>query len=315
MIAPMNRVAMPAPADRARRINALLWGILVLNLAVAAAKLLYGMRSGAIAITADGVHSLLDASANVVGLVGISMARRPPDANHPYGHRKYETFAALGVVTLMLFGCREIAMGAWERLREPSVPNVTIAGYVVLGGTLAINLLVAGVERREGRRLQSELLIADAAHTRSDVLASLVVLASFGAAALGIAWADALAAGLIVVLILQAGFKILKGTLSTLSDERRMDPREVELAALEEAGVLEAHNVRSRGPHDDIHLDLHILVEPGMAIGAAHAVGHRVERRLRDRFPGLTDVVVHVEPAVESERARVREGGGLKAEG
>lgn len=310
---------MPSPpiaaTERARRIVLLLWVILVLNLAVAAAKLLYGFRSGAIAISADGFHSLLDASANVVGLVGAVMARRPPDANHPYGHRKYETFAALGVAALMLFGCREIAMSAWERLLQPRIPDVTAAGYVVLGGTLAVNLIVATVERREGRRLQSELLIADAAHTGSDVLASLLVLASFAAASFGVAWADVAAAGVIVLLILRAGFGILRGTLSTLSDERRMDPGEVEQAALEEAGVLEAHNVRSRGPLDDIHLDLHILVDPAMAIGAAHDVGHRVERRLRGRWPGLTDVVVHVEPAVESERARLRQGGGLHADG
>ena len=315
MIGPVHRTELPQQAARARRIAGLLWAILVLNLLVAAAKLLYGWRSGAISITADGLHSLLDGSANVVGLIGMAVARRPPDDNHPYGHRKYETFAALGVATMMLFGCREIAMAAWERLRDPRVPEVTVAGYVVLAGTLLINLVVAAVERREGRRLGSELLEADAAHTRSDVFASLLVLASFVAAGFGIAWADALAAAVIVVLILHAGFGILKGTLSTLSDERRMDPGLVERVALEEEGVREAHNVRSRGPRDDVHLDLHVLVDPAMAIGAAHDIGHRVERRLRDRWPGLTDVVVHVEPAVESERAVVREGGGLKAEG
>lgn len=83
--------------------------------------------------------------------------------------------------------------------------------------------------------------------------------------------------------------------------------------ALGEDEVFEAHNVRSRGPSDDIHLDLHILVDPRLAISEAHAVGHRVERRLRERWPGLTDVVVHVEPALESERARRREGGALLA--
>ena len=310
----MTSAAVPA-AERSRRIARLLWTILFLNLAVAAAKLIYGWRSGAISITADGLHSMLDGSANVVGIIGIAVARRPPDANHPYGHRKYETFAALGVAAMMLFGCREIVATAWERVRDPQVPHVTFAGYVVLVGTLIVNLIVATVERREGRKLGSELLVADAAHTSSDVFASVLVLASFVAAHFGIGWADVGAAALIVVLILRAGFEVLKGTLSTLSDERRMDPAEVESVALEEEGVLEAHNVRSRGPHDDVHVDLHILVEPAMGIGAAHAIGHRVERRLREKWPGLTDVVVHVEPAVPSERAVVREGGGLKAEG
>lgn len=306
---------LPAPRERSARIARLLWIILGLNLAVAVAKLLYGARSSAIAITADGLHSLLDASSNVVALVAILMARRPPDANHPYGHRKYETLAALGVAGLMLFGCREIVVAAWHRLREPALPEVTAAGYAVLGVTLAVNIGVAVIERREGRRLGSELLLADAAHTASDVLATLLVLVSFVAARFGIAWADVAAAAVIVVLILRAGYDVLRGTLATLSDERRMDPREVEREAAAEAGVREAHNVRSRGPRDDVHLDLHVLVDPAIAIGDAHAIGHRVEERLRRRWPALSDVVVHVEPAVESERGRVSEDGALEAKG
>lgn len=298
-----------------RRITAVLWDILALNLVVAIAKLIYGARSGAIAITADGIHSLMDASSNVVGLIGVYAARRPPDADHPYGHRKYETFAALAIVAMLLLGCHEIVAAAIDRLRHPRVPQITGLGYVILGATLAINLLVVAVERLEGRRLKSELLLADAAHTASDLGASLLVLASFLAARFRIGWADLAATALITLLILKAGYTILRGTLSTLSDERRIPPGEVETAALEEPGVLEAHNVRSRGPLDDIHLDLHILVDPGLVVADAHRVGHRVEARLRERFPGLTDVVVHVEPALESERARTREGGGLKAEG
>jgi cation diffusion facilitator family transporter len=301
-------------AKRLDRIARVLWGILWLNLGVALAKLLYGWKSGAIAMTADGIHSLLDASSNVIGLVGVAVARRPPDANHPYGHRKYETFAALGIAVMLFWGCHEIVTAAIARLRDPHLPNITGLGFAVLGFTIAVNIMVVWIERREGRRLSSELLLSDAAHTGSDVLASLLVLASFLGARAGWLWADVAVAGIIVVLIAVAGVRILLGTLSTLADERRIAPDKVESTALEEPGVLEAHNVRSRGPDDDIHLDLHILVDPRMEIAYAHEVGHRVERRLRDRWPGLTDVVVHVEPALERERARTREGGGLKAE-
>jgi cation diffusion facilitator family transporter len=301
--------------QRMRRITRVLWDILALNLVVAIAKLVYGARSGAIAITADGVHSMLDASSNVVALIGIHAARRPPDADHPYGHRKYETFAALGIVAMLLLGCHEIITSALDRLRHPRIPQVTVLGYVILGATIAINVLVVAVERLEGKRLKSELLLADATHTASDLGASLLVLVSFVAARFRIGWVDVVAAALIVLIILRSGYVILRGTLSTLSDERRIAPAEVETEALEEPGVQEAHNVRSRGPLDDIHLDLHVLVDPDLPLSEAHRVGHRVEARLRARWPGVTDVVVHVEPAVESERARSREGGGLKAEG
>lgn len=302
-------------AQRLDRIASVLWRILWLNLAVALAKLLYGWKSGAIAMTADGIHSLLDASSNVIGLAGLSVARRPPDANHPYGHRKYETFAALGVAVMLFAGCQEVVQTVIARLRLPAPPAVGTLGYVVIGLTLAINVFVVWVERRAGQALGSELLTSDAAHTASDVAASLLVLGSFLAARAGLPWADVAVAIVIVVLVAVAGIRILIGTLSTLSDERRIPPGEVEAVALEEPGVLEAHNVRSRGPRDDIHLDLHILVDARMAIATAHALGHRVEQRLRGHWPGLTDIVVHVEPALESERARAREGGGLKAEG
>jgi cation diffusion facilitator family transporter len=216
---------------------------------------------------------------------------------------------------MLFFGCHEVVSAALARLRAPATPAITSLGYLVVGLTLAVNVFVVWVERREGRRLGSELLTSDAAHTASDVAASLLVLGSFLAARAGLGWADVAVAFIIVVLVAIAGVRILLGTLSTLSDERRIPPEQVEAAALEETGVREAHNVRSRGPQDDIHLDLHILVDPQMAIATAHALGHRVEQRLRERWPGVTDVVVHVEPALESERARAREGGGLKAEG
>jgi divalent metal cation (Fe/Co/Zn/Cd) transporter len=257
---------------RSRKIVFVLAIVLVLNLGVAVAKLWYGRLSGALGIQADGLHSLLDGSSNIIGLVGVVVASRPPDANHPYGHRKYETFAALGVAVMMFVGCWEIGSTAVARLHHPSVPQVGAMGFVML------------------------------------------VLVSLGAMKLGWVWADLVAALLVIVLVLRAGFEVLVSTLSTLSDERRVDPALVEREALLEAGVLEVHNVRSRGPLDDVHVDLHVLVDPRMPIADAHAIGHRVEARLRAMWPGFTDVVVHVEPALPGERARVREGGGLKAE-
>jgi Co/Zn/Cd efflux system component len=201
----MNAVTLsPRAAERLAGIARVMWTILGLNLVVAVAKLAYGYRSGAIAITADGIHSLLDSASNVIGLIGISVAGRPADSNHPYGHRKYETFAALGVAVMLFFGCYEIITTAIERLRNPRLPHVDAIGYGVLGLTLVINALVVVYERREARRLQSELLESDAAHTGSDVFATLLVFASFVAAHFRLQAADVVAAALIVVLIVRA---------------------------------------------------------------------------------------------------------------
>src|SRR5262245_36474047 len=112
---------------RRRAIARILWMTLGLNVLVAVAKLAFGRMSGSLAITADGLHRSSDGSSNAIGLVGLGVAGRPPDDNHPYGHRKYETFAALGVAGLLLLGGREIAFQAWERLRHPVAPIITPA--------------------------------------------------------------------------------------------------------------------------------------------------------------------------------------------
>jgi cation diffusion facilitator family transporter len=299
--------------ERLRAIARMLWVILLLNGVVAVAKLGFGSWSRSLAITTDGLNSLLDAAANVLGLIGIKVARRPPDANHPYGHRKYETFAALAIAGVLLLGCREIVVAAIARLRHPVPVTISWVLFVVMIATLALNLLVVTLERRAGERLGSELLIADAAHTMTDVFTTVLVLVSLVAQRFGMGWADVAATGVIVLFIARAVVSILRNTLSTLSDERRIEPRSVEHVALQVPGVREAHNVRSRGAQDDIHLDLHILVDPEIKLLDAHGIAHNVEHRLRAVFEGVTDVVVHVEPELESERATRREGGGLRA--
>jgi len=214
---------------------------------------------------------------------------------------------------MLLIAAWEIARAAFGRLLHPQVPEITAAGFWILGVTITVNLFVVWMERRAGRRLKSVILTSDAAHTASDVLVSLIVLVSFLAARWNVGWADGVAGAIVIVFILRAAFEILGETFATLADERRIPPREIEAEAVAEPNVLEAHNVRSRGPEDDVHIDLHILVAPQLPIAEAHAIGHRVEDRLRRRWPDVSDVVVHVEPANDEERARATDGEGLRA--
>src|SRR5690606_20447411 len=180
---------------------------LVLNLTVAIGKIIVGSISGVLAISADGVHSLIDSASNVVGLVAVHIADKPPDEEHPYGHRRFETIAALFIGALLLLTAWEIVTGAVERLREGSTPDISPWTLGVLVVTLLVNLFVSRYERREGRRLQSELLLADAANTGADVFVTLSVLGTTLLIALfGWAWIDPLAALVIVGLIARAGW-------------------------------------------------------------------------------------------------------------
>ena len=112
-------------SPRTRSIRRVLWQVLWLNLLVAAAKLFWGMMTGAISMIADGLHSLMDSSSNVIGLIGTAVADRPPDKGHPYGHRKFEVIAALGIVFVLCLACYEILSCAITRIVAGDRPVVT----------------------------------------------------------------------------------------------------------------------------------------------------------------------------------------------
>jgi cation diffusion facilitator family transporter len=286
-----------SPRDRA--VARVLWIVLGLNFSVAAAKLAFGAMSGALSLLADGVHALLDGSSNVVGLVGLAAAARPPDAGHPYGHRRFETLTAAGIGVLIAASTFEIArtaiVGAIEGHRAPDIRWQTAA---VVAITIIANVVISRYEARRGRELRSAVLSADAGHTMSDALGALAVLASFGAMALGAPpWVDLIAVAVVVALVGRTAYGILKTSFGVLSDHARLDPFAVREVAMRIAGVSGAHKIRSRGPFDAVHVDLHIHVDPGATITEAHAVTHAVKDAIRAAFPDVADVVIHTEPA------------------
>jgi cation diffusion facilitator family transporter len=272
--------------------------VLGLNLAVGAGKLVLGATTGALSLLADGVHALLDASSNVVGLVGIAFASRPADAGHPYGHRRFETLAAVSIGLLILSSMAGIVRGIWEGLAgQRPAPNVTwvTAGLVFV--TIVANLGISRYEARRATELKSALLEADSQHTMSDTLGAVAVLLSFGASALGFRWADVAAAAIVSVLIGRTGWSVLGANLGVLADSVRLDPHRVREIAMRVGEVRGAHKIRSRGSADHVHVDLHIHVDPGMTVERAHRITHEVARAVRDAFPEVADVMIHTEPA------------------
>lgn len=282
--------------SKQREVRRVLWVTLVLNLLVAVAKLSYGTATGVLSMAADGIHSLIDGANNVVGLIAVSAASAPPDQDHPYGHRKFETFAALAIGGLLLLACWEIVKSAASRFSDPREVDAGAWGLVVMGVTMAVNLFVAWYEDREGRRLRSEILQADAVHTRSDVLVSLSVIAALVAAMAGITWVDAIATIVIVGWILALAWRVARPAVAVLADESRLDPRKLDDAAMEVEGVRDVHRIRTRGHLDAVFVDMHLQVDRDATIEAAHDVAHQVEAAIRARFPSVIDVTIHLEP-------------------
>lgn len=278
--------------DRVRRVLA---RVLVFNLIVGVAKLVVGWSSGVISMVADGFHSMTDSASNVIGLVGIAVSSRPPDRDHPYGHRKFETLATLGIGALLAVTALEVLRSLWERLHSGGSPEATRLGFAVILITLAINLIVTFYERRQGRRLGSDLLRADAAHTGSDVLTSLAVLASLVATRAGYPQLDVAAALVITGFIGWTAFKILRKSGLLLADTAIVPAARIREAALGVEGVESVHKIRSRGRPATGHADLHVQVAADLRIDEAHLIGHRVAARVRAEV-GFRDVLVHVEP-------------------
>ncbi len=284
-------------SERMRSIRRVLWIILLLNLGVAAAKYAWGTLSGSASMQADGIHSVFDSAGNVVGLVGISLAARPADAGHPYGHAKFETYASLVIGVLLLLAAFEVGSSAAAKLAAGSyTAEVGPMSFVVMAGTLAVNLGVTVYERRFAKRLKSEVLAADANHTLSDALVSVGVIAGLAAVALGFPMADPIMALVVTVAILATAYDVFKHALATLSDRARIPEDELRAVALAVSGVRDAHRIRTRGTEGEVYADLHVLVDPSMTVADAHRLADEVEAGVKERFANVIEVLVHIEP-------------------
>jgi cation diffusion facilitator family transporter len=285
------------PADTAvREARLILWVILGLNWTVAAAKLGYGLWTGSVSMQADGIHSSFDGMSNIIGLIGLWVSAHPPNPEHPYGHRKYETFAS-AAIGLLLFGtCGYILYNSYVHLRHAVVPEVTGLSFAVMVGTMAVNAAVMVWERRRGKALKSEILMADSFHTASDILTSFSVLIGLVAVRMGYPMLDPLAGLLIAGFIGHTGILILREASTSLADKARIDAAAIQKVALTVKGVLCCDDIRTRGLARHVFMDLCIHVDPSMTTARAHVVAHEVEEMLKREFPGVVEVVVHVAP-------------------
>ena len=271
-------------------------GLLVANLAVVAAKSFVGLRAGSLAILGSALDSSVDALNNVLALIVVRVAAKEPDEDHPYGHGKFETLGALAIVGFLSITCFELIRGAVNELLQGAHPvGVTDSQLAVLVLTLGVNVVIAWYENRRGRELRSELLIADAAHTRADVLITVGVLAGVLFARQGWWWIDPVVAIAVALVIVQVAYRILVRTVPVLVDQRALPTGEIRQTAETVPGVKSAYGIRSRGPSDLRYAEVTIAVDPKADVAQAHAIADQVEERLKQNLQ-LHEVTVHVEP-------------------
>jgi cation diffusion facilitator family transporter len=271
--------------------------VLVLNFVVVAIKVFVGLRTNALSVLGAALESSLDLLNNVVGMILVSIAARAPDETHPYGHAKFETLGALAIVTFLSISCFELLREGIVQLRRAHSPeSPTILEVALIALTLGVNVVIVMYERRRGRELSSAFLVADAAHTNSDLYVTLLALASLLLTRLGFGAFDPVLAVMVAVIIAWNGYQILRETVPILVDERGLDSADVRRIVERIPQISDVRSVRSRaGASGVVFAEVTVGVDGTTSVAEAHAIADEVERQIGVAL-GASEVVVHVEP-------------------
>lgn len=280
-----------------KKINRVLIFILILNFAVCGAKIVTGLATSSASIVADGFHSLSDGSSNIIGLIGIWLASRPIDEKHQYGHKKIETFSTMIIAIFLFMVSYQVIVTAIERFKNPAViPTVSAVSFIVMTLTLMANIWITKYETKIGKELNSDFLVSDAMHTASDIYVSISVIIGLIVVKLGFPIVDIVVSVVIALIIIKAGIDIVMHSADILCDAAPIKAEEIESVVGQIESVKVCHKVRTRGREDDVHVDLHVWVDKEMNIEDGHHLSHNIEGKIKNKFCGVTEVIVHIEP-------------------
>ncbi|MCU9815991.1 MULTISPECIES: cation diffusion facilitator family transporter [Paraclostridium] len=284
-------------SDNYKKVKQVLWIILFANIGVAILKIAIGSIIKSASMTADGFHSISDGTSNIVGLIGISIASKPKDKEHPYGHKKFEVISGLFIGAMLLFIGGKIIFEGILKFQNPVEPTITIGSLFVLILTLIINIFVCTYEYRIGKELNSYILISDSLHTKSDIFVSIGVLLTLVGVRLGLpAIIDPIASLVVAGFILHASYEIFKSTIDVLVDKAIVDEEAIKEILKSFNEIKDVHNIRSRGSENDVHIDMHIMVEPNITVEKSHKLNHDIEESIRKNINKSAQVIIHIEP-------------------
>ncbi len=282
-------------------------------------KVIAGTLFHSQALLVDGIHSFTDVASDIVVLGVMKVSRQEPDENHPYGHQRIETFGTLVLGSIL------IAVGAalaWEntlRLIEGGIDTVPEWPVLVAAGVSVVGKeWIFRYTRHIGQIIRSDLIIANAWHSRTDAFSSVVVLVSTAGAMLGLVWLDVLAAVVIAVIIIHVGWKFTWDSVQELVDTG-LSPDDTEMLktiARNTDGVLNVHELRSRRMAQDILLDIHLVVRPEISVSEGHQIGMQVVNGMRNALENIRDINFHIDaendedqfPPTEKQPSRAEVG-------
>ena len=284
---------MLSGAERDRKVRVVLVLEGIANIVVLIAKTTVGIHTGSSAILSDALHSLTDVFNNVFAYIVSRISASPPDKNHPYGHKKFETLAVFVLATLLSVIAIEVVIRAFERIGNPILPSRW--GLIVMFGVLIVNILISSWENYQAKRLNSELLKADAKHTFSDVLVTIGVIIGWQLASHGYPIFDFILAVFVSVLVFYLAFQLFRKSIPVLVDEAAVDQAKIAESIEQLDDVIKIERLRSRNIGQETFADVVVTVRPNMSTEESHNVADLIEEELYNKF-GIDDVVVHVEP-------------------
>jgi len=275
---------------------------------LAVLKITAGLMGHSTAVFSDGVESAMDVVTSMVVLGGMTLALRPPDSNHPYGHGRAESIAGKTVSTILIVTGLLLAFNSLFGLTSTSHPPrlYAIATLVI---SIVVKVWLARYKMSLGTKIESASLQADAWNDRVDVVSALAALAGSGLAAYAperFLYADRLGGGLVALVILYTGLRVFRDTSLELMDTSPSDElmARVRGVVAQVRGVVRLETCRGRKSGLGYFFDLHIEVDPEMKVRDAHEIAHQIKDRVRSAIPSVLDVLVHVEPAGEEHRDR-----------
>ncbi len=271
---------------------------MVIDLILGSLKIFFGLFSHSYALIADGLHSFSDALTDVLVIVITKYSRLAPDEDHPYGHERFET---LGTIFL---GCLLIAVAgamAWDSITRlidniaielPSWPALVIAAISVIAKELIFRYTL-----HIGKQIKSDLIIANAWHSRTDALSSIVVFVGIAGAMSGVIWLDAAAAVIVAVMIAKVGWDLSWDSIKELVDTALSpeETRELREFIKETPGIQNVHDLRSRHMGPEVILDVHLQVRSSISVSEGHQIGLIVTQRLKSKHDHIRDVTFHID--------------------
>lgn len=263
------------------------------NLIVLTCKTFIGFSTGSMAILADAIHSLTDFTNNIIAWIVMHFSSQPPDDKHPYGHRKFETLAVFILASILIVLAFQLALSAIKN-KPNEVVSSGLELFIMLG-VLGVNILVTSWQHMWARRLDSDILHADATHTFADVLITSVAIGGWQLSAMGYAWADRICALGVALFVIYLAFNLFKRTLPVLLDENAIDSDVLHKVIRNIHGVKNTYRIRSRWIGKTCAIDLVISVDPALTTEESHKITDEIESAIKNKFD-ITDISIHVEP-------------------